>query len=179
MNVGNISGTLAEHIYEQLKERGERFVLAESCTGGTVASVVTRIPGISEHFCGSLVTYRPCCKRNWLGVKQDTIEAHTTESAEVACEMAKGALEACIEATWSASVVGHFSPDAPHNTIYVAVARRKSKGKRSKVKCKMAIEHDLKSGEDRYSQQMEATEVVLTALSRAIIQHDDKEKKKT
>lgn len=172
----DISGSLAKSVYEFLKERGERLVLAESCTGGAVSATLTQIPGISDYFCGSLVTYRPVCKRNWLGVSQDTIEAHTTESPEVACEMAKGALEACEEATWSVGVVGHFDPEAPHNLVFVAIARRSAKGN---IKCKEAIEHSVRVLEkNRFAKQMEVVEVALTALSRKMLEKSQKEEAK-
>lgn len=168
--MNTISGSISQALYESLKSRGERLVLAESCTGGAVAATLTRVSGISDYFCGSLVTYRPCCKRKWLGVDQDTIEAHTTESPEVACQMATGALEACEEATWSAGVVGHFSPDAPHSDVFISVARRTRKGK---IKCK-TITHAVKST-GRTEKQLETAEVVLTAISRAIITKTEKE----
>lgn len=173
MNTLGITSSIAKHIYDQLKERNERLVLAESCTGGAVAATMAQIPGVSEHFCGSLVTYRPCAKRNWLGVSQDTIEAHTTESPEVACEMAKGALESCQEATWSAAVVGHFATE-PHS-IFIAVARRTAK---DKIKCKKAVTYQVKSNEDRALQQGESVEIVLTTLSRAVLRKTEKEDSK-
>jgi nicotinamide-nucleotide amidase len=169
--MNTLSG-IPKSLYETLKDRGERLVLAESCTGGAVAATLTQIPGISDYFCGSLVTYRPSCKRKWLGVDQDVIEAHTTESPEVACQMAIGALEACEEATWSAGVVGHFDPEAPHSDVFVAVARRTKKGN---IKCKGSITHTMHQQGDRADKQAEVTEVVLTTISRAIIARIEKE----
>lgn len=164
-----ISSSIACHIHEQLQDRNERLVLAESCTGGAVAAEMTKIPGASECFCGSLVTYRPSCKQDWLDVSQDTINAHTTESPEVVCEMAKGALKHCSEATWSAAVVGHFSSN-PH-MLFIAIARRTRKGK---IKCKEAISYQIKTF-DRDNQQKEATQIVLTMLNSVIVERVEKE----
>ena len=167
----NGSELIAEHIYEQLKARNERLVLAESCTGGGVAAMLAQIPGISEYFCGSMVTYRPHCKRKWLGIKQNLIEVHTAESPKVVCEMASAILKICDEATWSASVVGHFDPNAAHNNIFVAIARRTKNGK---IKCRKAVSHTIRDTLNRSEKHVEAIEVVLTIISRAILRQDMK-----
>jgi len=109
-------------------------------------------------------------------VRQDTIEAHTTESPEVAEEMARGALAQCKEATWAAAVVGHFGPNAPEHSdgiIFVSVARR---SKRGNIKC-LNSEHQLKDG-DRVKRQLGAAEIVLIELSRAILKRTQKEDSK-
>ncbi len=173
MNSSPSAKNMAKHVVEELSSRKEKLILAESCTAGFVCATLGQVPGVSEVLCGSLVTYRPSVKRRWLKVRQDTIEAHTTESAEVATEMATGALEQCEEATWSAAIVGHFGPNAPEaldGVIYVAVARRTRKGN---FKCKVE-EHQLKD-EDRIQRQHAAAELVLIQLSRTILKKAQKE----
>ena len=62
----------------------------ESCTGGLFAGRLTDVPGISQVFERGLVTYTPRAKMEELGVRAETIEAHTVVSAEVCAEMCEG-----------------------------------------------------------------------------------------
>lgn len=96
-----------------LKRRRIRLVLAESCTGGLIAATLARVPGISEHFCGSFVAYRNDSKSRWLGVSPKLIAARGAVSPAVAMEMAVRALERTPEASVAVSVTGHFGPGAP------------------------------------------------------------------
>ena len=65
---------------------------AESCTGGGVASAITRISGSSRWFDRGFVTYSYEAKREMLGVEPGTLERHGAVSEEVVREMALGAL---------------------------------------------------------------------------------------
>ncbi|MEX0704012.1 MAG: nicotinamide-nucleotide amidohydrolase family protein [Planctomycetales bacterium] len=117
----------ARRLASLLLERGLRLVLAESCTGGLVSASLAGVPGISEHFCGSAVVYRPDTKVRWLGIPRELLEVPGPVSAEVAIEMARGALERTPEADVAASVTGHLGPDAPpeqDGLLFAAVAVR-------------------------------------------------------
>jgi nicotinamide-nucleotide amidase len=72
----------------------KRVVLAtaESCTGGGVATAITRISGSAKWFDRGFVTYSNDAKREMLGVSQASLRRHGAVSEEVACEMARGAL---------------------------------------------------------------------------------------
>ncbi len=110
-----------------LTEADRRLVLAESCTAGLVAASLGRVPGISRHLCGSLVSYRESAKTNWLGVPPSVLQQHTVASEAVARLMATGALVATPEADLAASVTGHLGPNAPpeqDGLIYVGVVER-------------------------------------------------------
>ena len=63
---------------------------AESCTGGYVAKRITDIPGASAVLSGSFVTYSEQTKQSMVGVKTETLAAHSVYSAAVAAEMAQG-----------------------------------------------------------------------------------------
>ena len=63
---------------------------AESCTGGYVAKRITDIPGASAVLSGSFVTYSEQTKQSMVGVKAETLAAHSVYSAEIAEEMAQG-----------------------------------------------------------------------------------------
>jgi nicotinamide-nucleotide amidase len=65
---------------------------AESCTGGGVATAITRISGSAKWFDRGFVTYSNDAKREMLGVSQASLKRHGAVSEEVAREMALGAL---------------------------------------------------------------------------------------
>jgi nicotinamide-nucleotide amidase len=72
---------------------GHRLALAESCSGGLMASRVTDLAGASDYFAGGVVAYSNEAKAEMLGVDPGLIEAHGAVSPEVAEAMAIGALE--------------------------------------------------------------------------------------
>lgn len=72
---------------------GRRLGLAESCSGGLLASRITATPGASAYFAGSAVTYSNEAKSSLLGVDPHLIEEYGAVSPEVAEAMAIGALE--------------------------------------------------------------------------------------
>ncbi len=112
--VANLSN-LANDLGLLLKSRQKRLVLAESCTGGLLAASLTLIPGISESFCGSAVTYRDGTKSAWIRVPESHLADPqiTAVSAIVADDMCQGLLERTPEADLAASVTGHLGPGAP------------------------------------------------------------------
>lgn len=93
-----------------LRKKKLRLVLAESCTGGLVSAAFTEIPGISDYFCGSHVTYRDASKATWLGVKPSTLKKYSAVSKEVAEEMVRGALKKTPEANIAAAITGYLGP---------------------------------------------------------------------
>ncbi len=78
-------------ILRHAREKGLRIATAESCTGGMVAVSLTDMPGSSDVFERGFVTYSNAAKRDMLGVRADTLEAHGAVSEQVAREMAYGA----------------------------------------------------------------------------------------
>ncbi|MEX2447672.1 MAG: competence/damage-inducible protein A [Solirubrobacterales bacterium] len=73
--------------------QGRTLGLAESCSGGLLASRITNLPGASSYFAGSVVSYSNEAKAELLGVDPGLIEAHGAVSPEVAEAMSRGALE--------------------------------------------------------------------------------------
>jgi len=70
------------------------LVTAESCTGGWIAEAVTAVPGSSGWFERGFVTYTYISKREMLGVRGETLEAHGAVSEAVVLEMVSGAIRA-------------------------------------------------------------------------------------
>ena len=113
----------------QLRKRGMTLALAESCTGGLMAKRITDIPGCSDVFLGSCVTYANSAKEAVLGVKHDTLETYGAVSEQTAREMAEG-VRAKLGASMGLSVTGVAGPDGgtaekPVGTVFIAVATEK------------------------------------------------------
>jgi nicotinamide-nucleotide amidase len=83
--------TIDEQVAALLK--GHRVGLAESCSGGLLAARITDLPGASDYFMGSVVSYSNEAKADLLGVDPGLIEEKGAVSPEVAEAMAIGALE--------------------------------------------------------------------------------------
>ena len=118
--------TLEEDVGRLLVERGETLAIAESLTGGLVASRVTDVPGSSRYFLEGVVAYANESKMERLGVREETLIEHGAVSEEVACEMAEG-VRSVLDATWGVSTTGIAGPtgdteDKPLGLVYVAVA---------------------------------------------------------
>lgn len=90
--------------------QGRRLGLAESCTGGLLAARITDLPGASSYMAGGVVSYSNEAKAELLGVDAELIEAKGAVSAEVAEEMALGALER-FDADVAVAITGIAGPD--------------------------------------------------------------------
>jgi nicotinamide-nucleotide amidase len=109
-----------------LTERHQTICTAESCTGGNIAHMLTSIPGSSNYFTGSVVSYDNKVKENILGVPAELIRKHGAVSPEVAISMAEGARR-IMNTDFAVSTTGIAGPDGgtetkPVGTICIAVA---------------------------------------------------------
>ena len=116
----------AEQLIEALKSKGLRMSAAESCTGGMIGCMMTSVPGSSDVFLGTAVTYSNDAKERILGVKHQTLMDHGAVSMETASEMAKGSIDA-YESDVAVSVTGiagpgGATPEKPVGLVYIAVA---------------------------------------------------------
>lgn len=117
---------LAQGVLERLTARGERLALAESCTGGLVAQLLTSVPGASAVFEVGTVVYGNDAKTALLGVPEALIAAHGAVSEPVARAMAEGARRLG-SATWGLAVTGIAgpgggTPEKPVGTVHLAIA---------------------------------------------------------
>ncbi|MEP6802630.1 MAG: competence/damage-inducible protein A [Acidobacteriota bacterium] len=106
---GDETEDLASAVGRLLRDSGKTLALAESCTGGMVASLVTDVPGSSEYFLGGVVSYGNGAKESLLGVSTETIRARGAVSEESVLEMARGARER-FDADVAAAVTGIAGP---------------------------------------------------------------------
>ena len=108
-----------------LKAKGESLSVAESCTGGEIAHLITTVPGSSEYFLGSVTSYSPEVKKKVLGVKAATIDGCGIVSSAVAAEMAEG-VRRLTGSTYSLSTTGwadsYGDEREPAGTVWVGVS---------------------------------------------------------
>jgi nicotinamide-nucleotide amidase len=101
---------LAIRTGEALLQRGEMAAVAESCTGGYVAKLITDVPGSSAWFGYGFITYSDEAKQRQLGVAAETLQKLGAVSERTALEMAVGAL-AVSGGTRAVAISGIAGPD--------------------------------------------------------------------
>ncbi len=126
--IGEGDTTLAERVLELLAARDATLTTAESCTGGLIASLLTRVPGSSRAFHAGFVTYANHIKASVLGVDPGVLETHGAVSEAVVRQMALGALERS-GADYAIAVSGIAGPeggteDKPVGTVWLAWGSR-------------------------------------------------------
>ncbi|MBV64316.1 MAG: hypothetical protein CMP45_07380 [Rickettsiales bacterium] len=132
--LGDGIDSLQEFIVKDLKSKGESLSLAESCTGGLIASLITNVPGASMVFNIGHVTYSNSSKVRVLDVPPDLISLHGAVSQEVVISMAEGSLVKS-NSDHSLAVSGIAGPSGatqnkPVGTVFIALA---SKGMKTVV----------------------------------------------
>jgi nicotinamide-nucleotide amidase len=113
-------------IGKQLQKQGQTLALAESCTGGLIASRMTTHPGASAFFLGGGVTYATSSKTHLLGVSETIIAKHGVVSAAVAEAMAKGAQQT-LGSDYALATTGNAGPTALEGhadvgTVFIGLA---------------------------------------------------------
>ena len=101
---------------------------AESCTGGYIAHLITTVPGSSNYFRGSIVSYNNEIKENLLGVDHQTLEKNGAVSENTVRQMVQGALEklGTDYAVASSGIMGPTggSEAKPVGTVWIATGDR-------------------------------------------------------
>lgn len=105
-------------------EKKKTLVLAESCTGGLIASLLTRTAGCSKYFLGSFVTYCNGMKKDILEVEEEVLHKHGAVSEQVCKSMCIGALKKS-GANVALSVTGDAGPDGDQvGVVYGAIGTK-------------------------------------------------------
>jgi nicotinamide-nucleotide amidase len=117
--------TLAGNVARQLTDAGLTLALAESCTGGMVAQMLTDIPGASRFLERGAVTYANTAKQDWLRVPEEVLAGDGAVSRSCALAMARGIRRAAgshlgLAITGIAGPDGG-SPDKPVGTVFLAL----------------------------------------------------------
>ena len=137
---------LALELVELLKEKKLKIGFAVSCTGGLISAGVVDIPGASEVFYGSIVSYDNSVKENCLKVSKEFLQTKGAVSYECAKMMAEGARKALnVDLAISVTGVagpGGGTPEKPVGTVFIGYADKNdsesivtfSKGDRSDIR---------------------------------------------
>lgn len=117
--------TLQGTIGRLLRGSGKTLSIAESCTGGEIAHLITTVPGASEYFLGSVTSYDPSVKIRVLGVPEETIETFGIVSSAVAAAMADG-VRKLTGSTYAVATTGwadaYGDEHEPAGTVWVGIA---------------------------------------------------------
>jgi len=116
--------SLAELVLQLCQKKNLKITTAESCTGGLIASEITKIPGSSASFEAGFVTYSNAMKSKLLNVEENILEQYGAVSEETVIAMAQGALKVT-NADLAIAVSGIAGPDGgsedkPVGTVWIA-----------------------------------------------------------
>ena len=150
--IGEDTDRIENTIYKCLNsgEKPLTISTAESCTGGMIASKLIEVPGISENFVESIVSYSNEAKIKRLKVKKETLEKYGAVSEEVAREMLEGLKTDVAISTTGIAGPGGGSKEKPVGLVYIGIRvkdevkifRRELKGDRNKIR-QRAMMHAL------------------------------------
>ncbi len=117
---------LIESLAALLVEQGSTIGTVESATGGLISHLITDIPGSSNFFSGSIISYSNEIKSNIVGVAPANLARYGAVSAVVAEEMAAGGrrllgVDFCLSDTGIAGP-GGGSPDKPVGLFYLGLS---------------------------------------------------------
>jgi nicotinamide-nucleotide amidase len=123
---GRNGDTLEGIIGRLLREKGRTLATAESCTGGMVAHLITSVPGASDYYKGTVVSYANEIKEKVLGVRAETLQEHGAVSRATVMEMAAGVKD-LLSTDYSIAISGIAgptggTPEKPVGTVWIALA---------------------------------------------------------
>ena len=124
--IGFEDATVEQLVHNILIERGKTLAVAESCTGGAIASKFTAMAGASTYFMAGVVSYSNESKRDILGVNMDDIIRYGAVSEQVAVQMAEGVRKAA-QSHYAISTTGIAGPtggsaEKPVGTVWIGIA---------------------------------------------------------
>ncbi len=125
---GENTDTLESVIGQLLTKKGCTLATAESCTGGSIAAAITKVPGSSKYYKGTIVAYANKAKINILGVSNDDLTNFGAVSQQVVESMALGVLKK-LNVDFALATSGIAGPDGgtdekPIGTVWIAVANK-------------------------------------------------------
>ena len=124
--------TLEEIVFKLLLKRKETIAVAESCTGGSIASKLTKIPGSSEVFYGGIIAYKNIIKQEILDVPEEVINRFGAVSKQVVELMARG-VQKKFKVNWAISVSGIAGPAGGSNLKPVGLVNFCIKGPKTLI----------------------------------------------
>lgn len=123
--------SLKASLIHYLTHKKKTLTMAESCTGGLLASKITSVNGASRVLKGSMVTYSNEIKHQWLGVSKETLKAFGAVSAECVSEMLDG-IQKAANASIAVAISGIAGPTGgskakPVGTVFIGVLNGRKK----------------------------------------------------
>ena len=123
---GENNDSLSSVLIKELIQRKESLAFAESCSGGLLSSSITAIPGSSQVFKGSIISYSNELKQSLLNIPENLIKKFGAVSEEVAETMAINAKEK-LNSDWSIAISGIAGPsggnkEKPVGLVYISIA---------------------------------------------------------
>lgn len=120
------NGTIESQIGKFLTQKKMTLATAESFTGGKIAEQITSVPGASNYFKGSVVSYATDTKIKVLGIPEEMIQKHSVVSEEVAMAMAEN-VRNLLGTDFAVSTTGNAGPtkgdsDADVGTVYIGIS---------------------------------------------------------
>jgi nicotinamide-nucleotide amidase len=122
--------TIAQAVAKVLKERKKTIGTAESCTGGYLAHLLSRDPGSSSNYKGSVISYDNQVKTDLLGVTEEILKEYGAVSEPTVRQMVKGALEV-LKSDYVIATSGIMGPDGgsekkPVGEVWIAVGSQQN-----------------------------------------------------
>lgn len=156
---------LSYEIGDRLRKLGSTLAVAESFTGGLLASRITDVPGCSDYFVGGIVAYSDAAKEALLFIPKEVIMRFGAVSLECAQAMAEGARRAfgadfALATTGIAGPSGG-TPEKPVGLGYVALATPSGE----------ALVRELRLVGSRQGNKWSATEAALELLAEHLRRH--------
>ena len=158
------SETIEVVIGKLLAQKKLTIATAESCTGGSIASLLTSVAGSSSYFKGSVVSYATEAKEAVLGIPHELIEKHSVVSAQVAEKMALQA-QKMFKTDFAIATTGNAGPskgdsDATVGTVFIALATPQT-----------VVVEEFNFGEPREKVMLRAVNKSLEMLQKEILKN--------
>jgi PncC family amidohydrolase len=147
---------LTASLLERLRRNGRSLAVAESCTGGLIADLITNISGASAVFKAGIVAYTPEAKIHLLGIDPELIARHGVVSDEVARSMAER-MRLLADTDYAVATTGNLGPTMLEGKscglVYIAVSSAKT-----------LYSRELQLAGDRLANKQEAALAALSLL---------------
>ena len=165
---GKNDDTLEAVISKLMIDRGLKLAVAESCTGGLIASRITNINGSSRFFERGVVAYSNAAKVELLHVSEDTIQKYGAVSLEVARQLAEG-VKAISGSDFGLAVTGIMGPTGgseskPVGLVYIGICDSN-----------ICTAKEFKFGDDRLLNKDRTSQAALEMLRRLLLGISDED----
>lgn len=156
-----------------LRDKRKTVGFAESCTGGLLSSSLTKVPGVSDVFMGSIVSYANYVKADILGIEFGVLEVHGAVSAECARQMSEKALF-ILKTDYAVAITGIAGPQGgttnkPVGTVFISVSGINDAGTISTL----IFHHDFSSKNKRTEIQALSVLASLENLNQFILEQGE------